>query len=317
MVNNTKMKHNSVIAYLDYFIFVKNYYSVWKHLIPFAIAALLLLTLSIPKDNLLLMLVGLLQRPSILWLPAALLTVISTIVYFYTINVQICQAYLWSNSQPIRLGSKSLQLDDDFRRTICTSLTYIILGTLMAYVVLRSVPSDETTSLETIFGDIWASYLLAILSLTGIGWSGPNSWVESIGIQSPNYTEGRQAAKEVTNILNRVRMKPSGNNQDVEDFSRAIENLRSNIMTNLELEPEWAKDNLEKASDALFELSEQVEIDFPTNNKKVEDFASACRGQMGEVYKKFIEKLYILSEYWAEWKYKRHNRGGQDAIYKT
>ncbi len=314
MVKNTKMKHNSVIAYLDYFIFVKNYYSVWKHLIPFSIAALLLLTLSIPKDNLLLKLVGLLQRPSMLWLPATLLTVISTIVYFYTINVQICQAYLWSNSQPIRLGSKSLQLDDDFRRTICTSLTYIILGTLMAYVVLWSVPSDETTSLETIFGDIWASYLLAILSLTGIGWSGPNSWVESIGIHSPNYTEGRRAAKEMTNILNRMRKKTYvSNKQDVEDFSKAIENLLTNIETNRELEPEWAKDKLVKVSNAFIILSKRVKDYFTKNNLSAEEFSVACRCEMEDSYKKFIEILNILSEYWCEWQC-RDIRGSQDAL---
>ncbi len=285
VTDNEKIQYKSFIAHLDDFVFVKNGYSVWKHLVPFSIAALLLIILSIPTDDLLLKLADLLQEPRWLWLPAGLLTVISTAVYYYTINVQIRQAYLWK--------------DGDRRRTIGTSLAYITLCTLMAYAVLP-VSLGKTT-----FGDIWASFLLAILSLTGIGWSGPNSWVESIGIKSPDYTEGRLAAKELTNILNRVRIKDISNKQDVEDFSKAIENLRSNIKTNLELEPEWAKDKLEKASDALFTLSKQVEKNFPTNNKSVEYFAAACRCQMGEVYKEFIETFNILSEYWCEWQCKK------------
>src|SRR4030066_78054 len=59
-----------MMASFDRFIFLKNGYSFFKHLVPFAISALILLTLSIPADNLLLKLVKLLQKPSWVWLPA-------------------------------------------------------------------------------------------------------------------------------------------------------------------------------------------------------------------------------------------------------
>jgi len=300
MGENIKTRYESVIAKLDYFIFVKKSYSLWKHLIPFSIAALLLLMLSIPEDNLLLQLARLLQRPSLLWLPASLLTLISIVVYYYTIKVQIRQAYLWSKSKPLRLGSKSLPIDDDFRRTVCTSFAYIILCTLLAYVVLWSIPDRGTASSnETIFGDFWASFLLAILSLTGIGWEGPNSWVESIGIKSQDYSEGRLAAKELTNILKRVRNKES-NEKDVEDFLKEIENLQSNIKTNLEFEPEWTIKKLEDIRNNLLKLSEQVKVKFSTNNE-VGYFAIACRRQSEDQFEEFIEILNTLSEYWEDW----------------
>lgn len=137
MTDNTSIQRKSPIALLDEFIFIKNGYSFFKHLVPFAISALLLLTLSIPSgnlpsDNLLLKLVNLLKVPSWIWLPAALLTTIVAVVYIVSINVQNRQAYLWS--------------DGDIRRTIGTSLSYIILCTLMAFVVLRSVSLCKATS---------------------------------------------------------------------------------------------------------------------------------------------------------------------------
>jgi hypothetical protein len=54
MTDHANVQRKSLIADLDSFVFVKNGYSVWIHLIPFAIAALLLLILSVPTDNLLL-----------------------------------------------------------------------------------------------------------------------------------------------------------------------------------------------------------------------------------------------------------------------
>ena len=189
MASHAKMQHT--IEYLDNFIFVKNGYSVCTHLIPFAIASLLLLTLSVPKDNLLLNLVEVLQRPSWIWLPAGLLTAAAAVVYFATINVQIRQAYLWS--------------DGDLRRTIGTSLVYVVLCMLMVYAVLMFISSYEMT-----LGTIWACLLVAVLSLTGIGWKRPRAWVDAIGIKSPNYTNGRASAAKLTEILQKVRSKKIG-----------------------------------------------------------------------------------------------------------
>lgn len=96
MTDHANVQPKSLIAQLDSFVFVKNGYSVWIHLIPFAIAALLVLTLSVPTDNLLMNIVKELQQPSWIWLPAVLLTAVAAAVYIITINVQIRQAYLWS-----------------------------------------------------------------------------------------------------------------------------------------------------------------------------------------------------------------------------
>jgi hypothetical protein len=285
------------IAFLDKFVSVKNGYSVWKHLVPFAIAALLLITLSIPTDNLFLKLVNLLQYPSLLRLPAGLLTIVSTIVYILTINIQIHQGYLWS--------------DGDRRRTIGTSLFFIILCTALAIIVLWSISTEKTTIWDITFWDVWASYLLAILSLTGIGWSGPNSWVKSVGIKYPNYTDGRLAAKKLTIIIQGMQNGNKSCDRDVKDFSDSIEALRSNIEKNLEQEPKWTVDKLREISSNLRDLQEQVMDKFLTDDKaKIDDFAEACRCKKKSIYGTFIDKLNSLSKYWNEWQCELSNGGG-------
>lgn len=293
MSDNGEMRY-SFIERLDTIVFVKNCYSVCKHLVPFAIASLLLLMFSISKENLLLKLVDLLQKPGLPWLPAGVVALVSTVVYVLTIYVQIRKAYLWKYC--------------DLRRTIGTSLTYIFLCMLMAYAVLWSISSEEKNNLVY----LGASYLLAILSLTGIGWSGPNSWVESIGIQSPDYMDGRQAAKRLADILKQVRENGS-NRRDVEDFKKNVESLLSNIEKNLEIEPKWrAKDELINAIDALRILQNEVEMKFLTKNGfAVQLFADACRyNDPAGQYDEFMEKLKALSSYWCEWKWKEPDRGG-------
>jgi hypothetical protein len=293
MTDHANVQRKSLIADLDSFVFVKNGYSVWIHLIPFAIAALLLLILSVPTDNLLLNLVKVLQQPSWIWLPAGLLTAVAAAVYIVTVNVQIRQAYLWSKY--------------NLRRTIGTSLTYIFLCMLMAYVVLLSVSSHEKTTL----GDIWACLLVAVLSLTGIGWLGPSSWVKSISVKSPNYMNSHRSVKKLTEILQCVRTKSSSDKQDVEDFLSDAENLRSSIETNLQLEPKWAKYNLQIASNELYTLRDKINEYFPTNNDlAVKDFAAACKYQKQHQYQEFIETLKTLSKYWSEWEWQEDPNSG-------
>jgi hypothetical protein len=282
------VKMQCVIAYLDYFVFVKNGYSVWAHLIPFAIASLLLLTLSVTKENLLLNLAEVLRQPSWIWLPAALLTAVATVVYIIAIKAQIRQAYLWS--------------DGNLRRTLFTSLVYIILCTLMAYMVLMSAPSYEIT-----LGGIWACLLVAVLSLTGVGWSVPSSWVESINVKCPNYTDSHLSIKKLADALKDVRSKSTSDKRDVEDFLEAVENLSSDIKKNLQIEPKWAEDNLQKnrsASEKLYDLGEQIRAQFLTNNESaVMDFAPACRYK-AKHYLEFIRTIKALNDYWPEWQYK-------------
>jgi hypothetical protein len=297
MTGHVKMQ--CVIAYLDYFVFVKNGYSVWAYLIPFAIVSLLLLTLSATKENLLLNLAEVLWPPSWIWLPAALITAVATVVYIVAVKVQIHQAYLWS--------------DGNRRRTLFTSLVYIILCTLMAYVVLMSVPSYETT-----LGGIWACLLVAVLSLTGIGWLIPSSWVKLIGVKSPNYTDSHLSITKLADALKDVRSKSTSDKRDVEAFLETVENLRSNINKNLQIEPRWAVDNLQKnrsASEKLYNLREQIRAQFLTNNGYyVMDFAPACKYE-AKHYREFIRTLKALSVYWPEWQYKESpSIGGYDGI---
>jgi hypothetical protein len=268
-----------VFVCVDHYVFIKNGYSFWTHLVPFAIAGLLLLTLSVPADNLLLKLVNMLQRPSWVWLPATLLTVIAITVYVATLYTQICRAYLWP--------------EGDMRRTIGTSLTYMLLCMLMAYAVLRSAPATQTT-----LSDIWTCFLLAALSLTGIGWSGPTSWVTSIGVQSPNYTEGRRCAVQLTDILHRVRLKARGEVQDVKEFGTLADNLLKDIDKNLALEPEWARGNMLAARMALQALSRDANRFTP---HEAAYFAPACRCQMADRFPSFINALNVVGRYWPEW----------------
>lgn len=293
MTNHANVQRKSLIAHLDSFVFVKNGYSVWIHLIPFAIAALLVLTLSIPTDNLLMNIVKELQQPSWIWLPAGLLTAVAAAVYIITVNVQIRQAYLWSKY--------------NLRRTIGTSLTYIFLCTLMTYAVLKSVSPYEKTTLV----DIWACLLVAVLSLIGIGWKRPSSWGESIGVKSPNYTNSHQSVKKLTEILQSVRTKSSSDKQDVADFLSNAENLRSGIETNLQLEPKWAKYNLQIASNGLYTLRDQINEYFPTNDDSaVKDFAAACKYQKQHQYQEFIDTLETLSKCWSEWEWQKDLNSG-------
>jgi hypothetical protein len=283
MTGHANVQRKSLIAHLDSFVFVKNGYSVWIHLVPFVIAALLTLTFLVPTDNLLPYLVKVLQQPSRIWLPAGLLTVVAAAIYIFTVNAQIRQAYLWSKH--------------NLRRTIGTSLTYIFLCTLMVYVVLLSVSTYEKTTL----GDIWACLLVAVLSLAGIVWSRGGPWVKLISDKSPNYTNSHQSVKKLTEILQRVRTVKYSDKRDVKNFSDEAEKLHINIDLNLKLEPEWAKDDLQEAIDLLNTLHEQVREKL-NNVHAVMNFADACRYKDGKDGC-FVNTLKQLSNYWPEWQY--------------
>jgi hypothetical protein len=285
MTDNLGTQREPIIAYLDGFIFLKNGYSFFKHLVPFMISALILLTLSVPADNLLLKLVKLLQTPSWIWLPAGLLTAGCTVVYMVMINIQIRKAYLWS--------------DRDLCRTIGTSLIYILLCALMAYAVLSFASSAGIT-----WGNIWACFLVAVLSFTtGIGWKGPE-WVESIGIKSPDYTEGRLAAEKTWESLQHTRNEEVSEERDVKDYLEVVKKLRASIETNLHGEPKWAKGKLESASGVLLTLQEQIDSNFIKGGMSaIGDFAAACRYQKDFKYREFIEALKQINLYWREWTY--------------
>jgi hypothetical protein len=237
----------------------------------------------VPEDNLMLKLVGLLNTPSWIWLPAGLVTTISLIVYVTSIYQQVSKAYLWPNNDRVR--------------TIITSIFYLSLCTLMAALVLMSA---LTRSIH--LADIWACFLIAVFSLAGIGWSQPASWVESMGIKSPDYTKGRNYAEQLSNILLEVRKKKRSEKKDVDEFLAAAKGLKSNIDTNISIEPTWARNNLEEVKDTLYELINEIKTQFPENEPdKIEYFASACRCQQKTYYQTFIDKLERLGNFWQSW----------------
>jgi hypothetical protein len=213
------------------FLFIKRGYSFWKHLVPFSVAALLLLMLSVPKDNLLLQLADLLQsslrQPNFILVPAVLLTVIATVVYFLAMFADVRRAYLWPRG--------------DLRRTLITGILYIALCTLLALGVLQSAPPPAQMEPRAI---VWTSFLVAVFSLTGIGWTRPSSWVENIGIEPPDYRDGRASARDMTQVLDEVRRAEYGTEEHVREFLGAAQSLRESVDKNFNLEPEWAKDDL-------------------------------------------------------------------------
>jgi hypothetical protein len=277
-------KSRSLVEAIDHFVYIKNGYSFWKHLVPFSVAATLLVIMSLPDDNLLLKLVELLNQPGWLWFPAALLTIVACGVYGVSIYIQVRQAYLWT--------------DKNVHRSILTALLYLLLCSLMALAVLRSALCGPIT-----WGAIWACILLAALSLTGIGWSGPESWVESIGIKAPDYTQTHIYGNSLKDIVGKVRQKSLGEQGDIEDFLNAAGNLRTEITKNKDLEPDWAKSDLELVSNDFRELIEQTKVYFPLDDKqKVERFATACNFKMESLYPEFVNGLKLVNGYWDTWK---------------
>lgn len=288
MDDNGSIQRKPFMERLDTYIYVKNGYSFLTHLVPFSIAALLLLTLSVPSTNMLLKLATLLQKPSWGWLPAALLTAATAFVYLITLNLQIRQGYPWS--------------DHVLRRTIFTSLAYVTLCSLMAYAMLKSAPSGEIT-----FGSIWACILISLLSLTGIGWKGPTSWVKLLDARSPNYADGRLYSKKLSQVLHHVQSETYEDRDDVrvvvQDFCEAAKKLRDNIEKNLVIEPKWARGNLQKASKALLTLVEEVDTHFPPDNAAaLMDFVAVCKCQKAVQYKQFVTALRTLGMYFVDLK---------------
>jgi len=288
MVINHILK--SVIRVMDTIFFIRNAYVLIKHIAPFSIASLTLLTLSVPADNVLVKLAVLLKEPGSIYIPAILLTLGASVIYIFTIRSLSARMYLWAKW--------------DFLRTLFTSTISIAACTSMAYGVLQSAGSITNT-----YADMWACYLVAILSLTGVGWSGLGNWVEAMGIKYPNYELGRQEAKKITDLLKRIRRQQMGSKRDVSDFLKAAENLRNNIEINLDMEPEWARGELENAGNYLYELIENVRKSIPlTSERAVKDFADICSYKKGFEYEDVLKSLKRLNDFWHDWRYKQKRR---------
>lgn len=262
-------------ARMDRLLFVKRGYSLYQHLVPFAIASLLLLLLlSLRPDDLLVRLVEVLQKPTWLRLPAALLTVVSALVYVAALRLQVAKAYLEAGG----LG----------RRTAATAALYVLLCSLLAYGVLQT----RSSALPLAPGTVWACCLLALLSLTGLGWQGPGSWLESLGVEVPDYTDAHRAARELRRLLGQLRRKAVGEPHDVAAFSKLATRLHQSIETNLPLEPRWARDAPRRAQEEAERLVEETGRAFPESNAAaVQDFATAVALQREHQYPKFTAQL--------------------------
>ena len=279
-----QQQNKSLISVFDQFIFLKNGFSFWKHLIPFSIAALLLLLMSLPADNLLLKLVEILENPSWVWASAGLLTVVAFSVYFVSIYIQVRQAYLG--------------IEGILRRSITTTLLYVLLCSTLAFAVLTTSPTKQIS-----WGIIWACFLLSVLSLTGIGWSGPDKWVELLGIVSPDYTQFRYYVRDLEDLIKEICKKEYGFESDVKEFIAIVKKLKDELEKNKNKEPEWARIDIETAIDKIQNLIQQTERYFPINDKvAIEDFVSACNLQMDSLYPGFVEALTTVKNNLIEWR---------------
>ena len=279
-----QQQNKSLISVFDQFIFLKNGFSFWKHLIPFSIAALLLLLMSLPADNLLLKLVEILENPSWVWASAGLLTVVAFSVYFVSIYIQVRQSYLG--------------IEGILRRSITTTLLYVLLCSTLAFAVLTTSPTKQIS-----WGIIWACFLLSVLSLTGIGWSGPDKWVELLGIVSPDYTQFRYYVRDLEDLIKEICKKEYGFESDVKEFIAIVKKLKDELEKNKNKEPEWARIDIETAIDKIQNLIQQTERYFPINDKvAIEDFVSACNLQMDSLYPGFVEALTTVKNNLIEWR---------------
>jgi hypothetical protein len=289
-ITDRPMTKSSMEA-VDQILFLKKGIAFWKHLIPFSVAALLLLVFSLPADNLLLKLVQLLEKPSWLWVPAIWLTLVALGVYLASMQVEVRKAYLW--------------LDGALRRSILTAVLFILICGVVAFLVLSSAGSRAVSG-----GLVWACLLLSILSLTGIGWSGPDKWAESLGLTSPDYTQARIYATDLENFVNKTRKKSAGTAEDVKEFLAIVNDLKDELEKNRSLEPEWAVEGVETAIADVQELIRQTESSFPLARKEdVESFVDACNFKMDSLYPEFVAALKKVSSYWTDWKY---SKGGHN-----
>ena len=78
-----------------------------------------------------------------------------------------------------------------------TAIVYLLLCASMAY---RGLGSFFTHTIDLEF-DLGLRLTLSALSLAGIGWDQPDSWVKSSGVQMPDYTDARAYSKRLSNLV--------------------------------------------------------------------------------------------------------------------
>jgi len=251
-----------------------------KHLFPFSISALLLLILSI--DDEIKTLVNILQMLNALLIPSFILTVIAGYIYYISIKIQIQNYYLLPNWDYILIPFFSFIFF-----FVCFIITIIVL---------------YSNKISLSLGSLWASILISLLSLTGVRWGGLSSWVESVGIVSPDYLEGRKAAEKLGTILETVRNKSVAEYEDLEEFLNSAKKLCENIDGNLELETKNTKKlmtEIEKELTVLIKCAKEFKDD---ESYGLSNFKSCVYGKCFQ-YREFMSALTNLSNYWPKWNY--------------
>lgn len=269
--------------FLNRFLYLKKGYSILAHVLPFGIASLLLLTLTVSSDNLLLKLVLSLKQPAV-WLPAVLLSAISTVVYVLTVYAQIRKAYIFPEER-------------NKLRTGATCFCFLLLCALTAYIVLRSASVEASTC-----AGAWACLLVAILSLTGIGWSTPSSWADAMGVKHPDYSEAHRLVPLLTAALVSVRNETHGSKSDVTNILIYAGNLKNELEKNADCEPAWAQQRVTNAKDALAEFVAAVTASFANaDDQVVGDFADVMNCQRDFQYHRVVVAVTNLRQFWPKW----------------
>ncbi len=278
------MAKRSLLAGLDQVFFLKNGYPILKHVLPVAVEALILLLLTIPADNLLLLLANRLAVPGAVWVPAGLLTLITLAAYILMLATQIRKAYLFPRG--------------DVVRTVFTALVFILLCMIISAGVLQQAAGRPLH-----WGDAWTCFLLAALSLTGIGWAGPAEWADQIGVRIPDYQKGREASRNIRELLKRLRDPAAQSTaDDLADLLDGLESLRVSIQDNLLAEPEWAKTDLNQATSLLRELTGLAEQHFGESDEQAAYLAIAVQGQMSTLFGDFQTALANCTRLFPAWK---------------
>jgi hypothetical protein len=165
--------------------------------------------------------------------------------------------------------------------------------------VWQSLIEDAST------GKILACFLLAVISLMGVGWETPGSLATSMGIKSPDYSKAQRSTQKITEALRDIRGKSISNRDEVKNFLELVQELQTDIKNNREIEPSWAKIKVNNAYDELGKLIEQIQKEFLDNQQNVKDFPAACKYQNESQYSDFVTAMRNLSSIWIEWKYQK------------
>ena len=259
------------------YFFLKKGYAFLSHVVPFGVASLLLLTLSLPGGDLL-------SAPHAVAVPALFLTGVALTVYVFSVRTQIRRAYLDGGNH--------------WLRALVTAAVFIALATGMAWLVLDST-GRPAGGLSAQVGRAWACLLVALLSLTGIGWSTPSTWHERVGVELPDYRKARGMIDAIARSMAEIRASTVGTPLQRDGLAKAFDDLAGELRQNLRLEPRWARPPLQEAEEALQAIAARFKSDFAEAN--VPDLPAALRGEKDPLYPSFVPALAKVQDSFRAW----------------